>query len=120
MVARCVPTRDAELAGSDAPGLTDAYNRLRLAACEAAATLGLDPDEFDRDLPSLPPAANPRATGMATHREMLAHAKTAATNLRALAGYVEGLIEAVVLENQISMEQVQAAREAARQPPGFR
>lgn len=48
------------------------------------------------------------------------HAYKAATLLKSLAGYVEGLIEAVVLEEQISMEQVQAAREAARQPPGFR
>jgi hypothetical protein len=51
---------------------------------------------------------------------MASQAKSAATSLRALAGYVEGLIEAVVLDPQITMERVQAAREAARQPPGFR
>jgi len=47
-------------------------------------------------------------------------ANNAATLLRSLAGYVEGLIEAVVLDQEISMQQIQAAREAARQPPGFR
>ena len=48
-----------------------------------------------------------------------ARAKEAATALRSLAGHVEGLIEAVVLDQKITMDQVQAAREAARQPPGF-
>jgi hypothetical protein len=120
MVARSVPPDGNAVGSSDAPGLTDAYNRLRDAACETAAQLGLDPDEFDRELPALPSAADPRTAGMATQRAMLASARSAATSLRALAGYVEGLIEAVVLEQKITMEQVQAAREAARQPPGFR
>ena len=39
---------------------------------------------------------------------------------QSLAGHLEGLIEAVVLDQRITMEQVQAAREAARQPPGFK
>ena len=88
--------------------------------CEIAAQLGIEPEEFDRELPALPPAPNPRTAGMATQRVMVANAKSAATSLRALAGYVEGLIEAVVLEQNITMDQVEAAREAARQPPGFR
>jgi hypothetical protein len=62
-----------------------------------------------------PPRMDP--TNMAI---LTSTAKTAATSLRSLAGYVEGLIEAVVLDEEVSMEQVQAAREAARQPPGFR
>lgn len=120
MVARSVPADEAGLVSTDAPGLTDAYNRLRDSVCESAAPLGLDPEEFDRELPALPPAADPRMSGLATQRAMVANARSAATSLRALAGYVEGLIEAVVLDQQITMEQVQAAREAARQPPGFR
>jgi hypothetical protein len=76
--------------------------------------------EFDRELPALARAGEP---GMVMPEQMLrmaSQAKSAATSLRALAGYVEGLIEAVVLDPQITMERVQAAREAARQPPGFR
>lgn len=48
--------------------------------------------------------------------ELATEAGSAAALLRSLAGYVEGLIEAVVLEQRITMEQV----EAARQPAGFR
>jgi hypothetical protein len=120
MVARSVPPDGADVGSADAPGLTDGFNRLRDSVCEIAAQLGIEPEEFDRELPALPPAADPRTTGMATQRAMIAAAKTAATSLRSLAGYVEGLIEAVVLDQNITMEQVQAAREAARQPPGFR
>src|SRR4051794_11360984 len=104
MIARSVPPDETQLTTTDAPGLTDAYNRLRLAACETAAQLGLDPDEFDRDLPALREPPDPRMTGMITQRAITASAKTAATSLRSLAGYVEGLIEAVVLEQQLTME----------------
>lgn len=51
--------------------------------------------------------------------ELSTEASHAATLLRSLAGYVEGMIEAVALDQQLTMEQVQAAREAARQPRGF-
>lgn len=117
MAARSIPADEASITGADR-GLVDAYNRLRDAVRDVATDLNISEGEFDRELPSLP-----RASGVGGPRGMIEgarEAKTAATSLRSLAGYVEGLIEAVVLEQQITMEQVQAAREAARQPPGFR
>lgn len=47
-------------------------------------------------------------------------ANTAATMLKRLGGYVAGVIEYVAVDQQISTAQLEAAREAARQPPGFR
>jgi hypothetical protein len=120
MVARSVPPDNAKVDSTDAAGLTDAYNRLRDAVNEAAAQVGIDPEEFNRELPPLAPAAGLGAMMPEQMLRAASQAKAAATSLRALAGYVEGLIEAVVLDQQITMEQVQAAREAARQPPGFR
>jgi hypothetical protein len=119
MVGRSVPPEGATLTGSEADGLADAYSRLREASRELASTLGIDAREFDSELPPYEPAA----AGMMGPRALLeraSQASHAATLLRSLAGYLEGLIEAVVLDQQISMEQVRAAREAARQPPGFR
>lgn len=121
MVVRSIPADEATVTNTDAPGLIDAYNRLRDSARKVASDLSLDVDEFDLELPPLPPfegehmlASSPRMLPIAKAR-----AKTAATALRSLAGHVEGLIEAVVLHEQITMEQVEAARAAARQPPGF-
>jgi hypothetical protein len=118
MVARSIPHEGSSITGADL-GLIDAYNRLREAVCDVATDLQIDATEFERELPPLPPSLH---SGGGPEHMMYGtqDAKTAATALRSLAGYVEGLIEAVVLDQQISMEQVKAAREAARQPPGFR
>ena len=117
MVARTVPPDDATITGAD-QGLIETYNRLRGAVRELAVSLSIDGQEFDRELPVLPPVSV--AFGPMNVIESAKDPKTAAATLRSLAGYVEGLIEAVVLEEQITMEQIEAAREAARQPPGFR
>lgn len=122
MIARSIPPDEASVTNTDAPGLIDAYNRLRDSARQVATDLNLDAAEFDLELPALPPFEGEHTLAM-DHRWISvtkARAKTAATALRSLAGHTEGLIEAVVLDQQISIEQVQAAREAARQPPGFR
>jgi len=119
MVARSVPPEGADVTYNDAAGLADAYSRLRDAARSLAVDLGMDGSEFDATLPGMPPPRAPY-TDPRVVMELNSAASQAATRLRALAGYVEGMIEAVVLDQQITMEQVQAAREAARQPPGFR
>lgn len=119
MVARSVPPDGTEITYKDAAGLTDAYVRLREAARSLATDLGMDGSEFNAMLPGMQPPKAPFPDPK-TMLELGSAASHAATALRALAGYVEGLIESVVLEQQITMEQVQAAREAARQPPGFR
>jgi hypothetical protein len=120
MVARSVPSENAKVDPTDAAGLTDTYNRLRDAVNETAAQLGIDPEEFASELPPRAAASGRGAMMAQDMLRMASQAKSAATSLRALAGYVEGLIEAVVLEQKISMDQVKAAREAAKQPPGFR
>jgi hypothetical protein len=120
MVVRAVPAESAELTQTHAHGLNETYRRLRESVRDLAESLGIGSDEFDRELPSiepprLTPAANPRASF-----ELANDANTAAGLLRQLAGYVEGLIEMVVLEQQITTEQVRAAGEASREPTGFR
>jgi hypothetical protein len=119
MVARSVPPDDAKITHSDAAGLADAYIRLRESVRSVAVDLGADNDEFASVLPPLEPPRTP-SPAASVLLKVASEASRAANLLRSLAGYVEGLIEAVVLEQQITMEQVQAAREAARQPPGFR
>jgi hypothetical protein len=119
MVARSIPSDVAKVVSTDAPGLIDAYNRLRHSVREVSADLRLNPGEFDLELPSLQSFEGDHMLGPERMMAMTARAKAAAISLRSLAGHVEGLIEAVVLDEQITMEQVQAAREAARQPTGF-
>lgn len=118
MVARSVPSDGAKLTFEDAAGLADAYIRLREPVRTFAIGLGIEGTEFDAELPELDRPGDPY-TRPELLMKLASEAKHAAVRLRSLAGYVEGLIEAVVLEEQITMEQVQAAREAARQPPGF-
>jgi hypothetical protein len=119
MIARSIPPETAKIVSTDAPGLIDAYNRLRDSARQVATDLNIDNAEFDAELPSLPPFDGDHTLAPDWMMVTTARAKAAATALRSLTGHVEGLIEAVVLDQQITMEQVQAAREAARQPPGF-
>jgi hypothetical protein len=120
MVARAVPPEDARLTNTDELGLTDGYNRMRNSVRTFIAELNLDAGEFDQEFPPLMAAQAPHRIGMPDIQMGTSRAKNAATLLRSLAGYVEGLIEAVVLDQEISLQQIEAAREAARQPPGFR
>jgi hypothetical protein len=116
-LARSLP--DGDVDNADAKGLAESYARLRIATRELAVALDLDAGEFDAQFPTS--AGEPTVGTRLTHTlRNLEVAKTAASLLRQLGGYVEGLIEALVLEQNITMEQVKAAREAARQPPGFK
>jgi hypothetical protein len=114
MVARSVPADGETVTGADL-GLIDTYNRMRLSVRDVADAAGIHLGEFDQELPSLPPAR--AAFGPHNLVQSSQDARTAASALRSLAGYIEGLIEAVVLGKQIPLDQVHAAREAARQPP---
>jgi hypothetical protein len=118
MVARSVPGDATELTYKDAGALADAYIRLREPVRKFAVDLGVDATEFDAELPQLAMPRDPIAT-RTVMLKLGSDASRAAALLRSLAGYVEGLIEAVVLEEKITTAQVEAAREAARQPPGF-
>jgi hypothetical protein len=53
-------------------------------------------------------------------QEWASKGRHAAVMLRQLAGWVEGMVETAVVDEQISMDQLKAAQEAARQPIGFR
>lgn len=119
MVARSVPADGAKLSYQDAAGLADAYIRLREPVRKFAIDLGVDQTEFDAELPELDRPREPH-TSPDLLMKLGSEASHAASRLRSLAGYVEGLIEAVVLDERITMEQIDAARAAARQPPGFR
>ena len=55
MVSRSIPADEATVTNTDAPGLIDAYNRLRESVRKVANDLQLDVDEFDLELPPLPP-----------------------------------------------------------------
>jgi hypothetical protein len=118
MVARGVPSEKSKLSPQDAVALAETYIRLREPVRALAVELGIAGGEFDAVLPEhekpRQPYTNPRVL-----LELGSEASRAAALLRSLAGYVEGLIEAVVLDERITMDQVKAAREAARQPPGF-
>jgi len=118
-LARSVPADGAKLGYQDAAGLADAYIRLRPQARQLGISLGLDAEEFDSEFPTIQAPQTPIPVPEVM-LEVGSDASRAATLLRTLAGHVEGLIEAVVLDQRITMEQVQAAREAARQPAGFR
>jgi hypothetical protein len=120
MVTRSVPPDEAKIGPYDAPGLIDAYIRLRDAVRDVATGLGVNAEEFNRELPSLEPFGGDHLFGASWLPVTTSRARTAATLLKSLVGCVEGLIETVVLSQQITMEQIQAAREAARHPPGFR
>lgn len=120
MVAQAAPGTDANVDQFSAEGLVNGYNRLRGAVAQLSQDLGVSADEFAAQFAPLPEVEAGMGRGPQAHIQAMSAANTAALQLRKLGGFIEGLIEAVVLDEQISMEQVQAAREAARQPPGFR
>jgi hypothetical protein len=119
MVARSVPESDVK--STDAYGLTESYLRLRVSVRSASIDLGGSEESFDAEFPQIESVSpNYPAVGGRIMMDMTSKASHAATLLRQLAGYVEGLIEAVVIEQRLDVAQIQAAREAARQPVGFR
>jgi hypothetical protein len=91
-------------------GLKDSYIRLRPQVRDVATSLGVEPDEFDAIFP---------AQVESEDRNSISFAKAAAALLRQLDGYLDGLIEATAINEQVSIEQLKIAQEAARRPPGF-
>ena len=110
MVARAAPGDRTQLDYSHAEGLTETYVALRDATRALVADLRIDVEEFDRELEPLEPARpighpNPRGIAEASTR-----AATAATRLRALRGYIEGLITMTALTEDLSPEQIELVR----------
>jgi hypothetical protein len=91
-------------------GLRDGYSRLRAQARALAVDLGIDADEFDAIFPE---------HASAEGGNQIAIAKAAASLLRQLDGYLGGLIQTQAINQHITVEQLELAREAARRPPGF-
>jgi hypothetical protein len=121
MVVRALPEDSGKVGAADTYGLTESYNRLRDAVRSLNADTGGSDHIFDAELPPIPevsaqyPAGGPRVT-----QEWASKGRHAAVMLRQLAGWVEGMVESTVIDQKLSQEQIKAAQEAARQPPGFR
>jgi len=91
-------------------GLKDGYVRLLPQVRELAISIGVEPAEFDGIFPAEVTSAS---------RNDLSFAKAAAALLRQLDGYLDGLIEATAINEQVTIEQLKLAREATRRPAGF-
>jgi hypothetical protein len=121
-LAEALPHDDVK--DTDAEGLAATYQRLRSVARSLAGDLGVSEEEFDAQFPEM--AGRPMPGGGSAyewaqrgkHNESVA--RSAATSLRQLAGFLGRLIEAVALDEKITVEQIAAAREAARPSFGFR
>lgn len=99
-------------------GLIETYEELRQSAEELLRETGVDQDELSAQLPLL--RRQPKEGGPRQMLNDMTDANTAATLLRRLGGYLGGVIEFVAAQQQISAAQLEAAREASREPPGFR
>jgi hypothetical protein len=91
-------------------GLQDSYARLRMQARELAVAMDVSAEEFDSIFPEQVEVAEPN---------LITLAKAAASLLGQLDGYLGGLVQAQAINQQITLEQIELAREAARRPPGF-
>jgi hypothetical protein len=120
MVVRVAPDADADTDRFDAEGLISAYTSLRDAVGQLSQDLGVSAGEFEAQFAPVPARTAGAVQGPRADDETTRTANTAALLLRKLGGYIEGLVEAVVLDQQISTEQVRAAREAAKPQTGFR
>jgi hypothetical protein len=90
-------------------------SRAATSACAGVARelmvqLGIDAAEFVATFPE-------RAESQ--HTDRISFAKVAATLLRQLKGYLGGVTETVAIDEQLSLEQIAAAREATGKPLGF-
>jgi hypothetical protein len=90
--------------------LKGSYERLRDQVRELTVSLHIETAEFEAMFPER--AESPQ-------RDPISFAKVAATPLRHLEGSLNGVIETVVIEEQLSEEQIAPAREPARKPLGF-
>lgn len=115
---------DGEVQASDAVGLAGTYERLRPVVRDIANDVGANLEEFDHQFPEstggrpTTPVIGLQAARAAAHNQTVA--RTAATLLRQLGGYAGGLIEAIALTQNLSAQQIEVAREAARSPLGVR
>lgn len=116
-IAEGTPPRGAKI-DQTGLGLIDTYEGLRQSAEELLREIGVDQDELSVQLPRL--LRQPEEGGPRQMLNDMTDANTAATMLRRLGGYVGGVIEFVAAQQQITAAQLEAAREASRQPPGFR
>lgn len=91
-------------------GLKDSYVRLRPQVRDLSISLGVEAEEFDAIFPVQVESED---------RNSISFAKAAAALLRQLDGYLDGLIETSAINEQVSIEQLKIAREAARRRPGF-
>jgi hypothetical protein len=112
-----------EVKDTDAQGLAESYVRLRAACRQVSTDLGVSEQEFDAQFPE--DAGSPM-TEYAGIQQQMRHAKhneavarSAATLLRQLAGSISGLLELEAINQDISQEQLEAAREAGRRQVGF-
>lgn len=113
-----------EVKNTDAVGLSESYVRLREACRRLSVDLGVPEQEFDAQFP--PNAGQPSTGAVSLHQQAQraqqneSVARTAATLLRQLAGFLTGMLEAEAINLDISQAQLATAREAGRLPVGFR
>jgi hypothetical protein len=113
----------AEVKDTDAQGLAESYVRLRGACRQISIDVGISEQEFDAQFPD--DAGQPLTGSMTLHQQAQrlkqneTVARNAATLLRQLAGSVSGLLELEAINQDISQEQLEAAREAGRPSIGF-
>jgi hypothetical protein len=90
-------------------GLKDSYIRLRPQVRDVAVALGVEAEEFDAIFPD---------EVTSSQRNDLSFAKSAAALLRTLDGFLDGLIEAAAIDEEVSPAQLSGAREAASRAAG--
>jgi hypothetical protein len=93
-----------------ADGLKEGYGRLRAQARELVVECEVDAAEFDALFPE-----HATAEGAA----MISIAKAAASLLGQLDGYLGGIVQTQAINAQLTLEQLELAREAARPTLGF-
>ncbi len=92
-------------------GLRHSYVRLRAEARKlAVGEVGVSEEEFDGMFP---------ADVAVEETNLITIAKAAATQLGQLDGYLGGIVQTQAINEQVTLEQLEVAREAARRPVGF-
>lgn len=80
---------------------------------------GGDIERFEEQIPELSFDTSLTPVGPRSQQDFAAKGRTAAGLLRQLFGYVSGLFQAQIIEDQITEEQLWIAREAVRPQIGF-
>lgn len=113
-VTRVAPNAGATLTAADAAGLADAYASTRASARRLALALGVDAEQFDEEISDLTPLQHANMRGPRAQLEQAQHAASAASRLRLLRGYLEGLLAMSVLTEDLSAEQAAAIERAIK------